>query len=136
MTETITIPRTLANKLLTLAQHAPDDEVCGLVARDDAHNYEIYSVKNIAENRGEVFEMEPHQQVNAFREMREKQQSLFAIFHSHPHADALPSVRDLDEASYTDALNIIISLNTTGVLDMRGYYYRDHEAQPVELEIE
>lgn len=135
MTDTITIPRTLANKLLTLAQHDPEDEVCGLVGRDGENHFAIYPVKNIAENRGEVFEMDPQQQVHAFREMREKQQELFAIFHSHPHSEARPSMKDLDEASY-EALNIIISLNTTGVLDMRGYYYRDHQARPVELEIE
>ena len=31
MNKTLIIPRTLANRLLGLAQHTPDAEICGLV---------------------------------------------------------------------------------------------------------
>ena len=135
MTETITIPRSLANRLLSLAQHQPEAEVCGLVSRDQQH-YQIYPVDNVATDSSCVFEMHPQQQIDAFRQMREQQQELFAIFHSHPHSAAIPSSKDLEDAAYHEALNIIISLDTQGVLDMRGYYYRNQQPQAVDLVID
>ena len=136
MTETQTIPRTLANRLLTLAQHAPEAEVCGLISINAQGQHRVYPVDNIAEDAGCVFEMEPQQQISAFKNMRDAQESIFAIYHSHPHSDAIPSIKDINEAAYTDALNIIISLNTKGVLDMRGYFYTDEKTISVDLVID
>ena len=136
MTDTLSIPRTLANKLLTLAQHAPENEICGLISTANGNKHRLYPVDNIADNSGCVFEMDPQQQVAAFKSMREHDETLFAIFHSHPHSDAIPSKKDINESAYADALNIIISLNTTGVLDMRGYFYRNSSVEGVDLVIE
>ena len=136
MTETLTIPRTLANRLLTLAQHEPDAEVCGLISSNTDNQYRVYPIDNIADDTQCVFEMEPQQQIHAFKKMRESQESIFAIYHSHPHSEAIPSKKDISDAAYTDALNIIISLNTKGVLDMRGYFYRGGEVEGVDLVID
>lgn len=136
MTKELTIPRTLANRLLTLAQQAPDAEICGLISISANKRYRVYPIDNIARDKSCVFEMEPQQQIHAFKEIREQQETLFAIFHSHPHSEAIPSKKDLNEASYAEALNIIISLSTQGVLDMRGYFYRGDSVEAVDLVIE
>jgi len=136
MTDTLTIPRTLANKLLTLAQQAPEAEICGLISTRDDNHFQVYPVNNIASDSGRLFEMDPQQQINAFKTMREQQETLFAIFHSHPHSAAIPSAKDIHEAAYTEALNIIISLSTQGVLDMRGYFYRNEQVETVGLVID
>ena len=136
MIQTISIPRTLANRLLTLAQLKPDAEVCGLISKNMENKYQVYPVNNIAENTHNVFEMDPQQQINAFKLIREKQQTLFAIYHSHPDSSAIPSAKDLRDATYNEALNIIISLNTKGVLDMRAYFYKKDKVESVDLIIE
>lgn len=136
MTQTICIPRTLANRLLTLAQLTPDTEVCGLISNNAENRYQVYPVNNIADNAHSVFEMDPRQQINAFKLIREKQQTLFAIYHSHPDSIAAPSAKDLNDAAYKDVLNIIISLSTKGVLDMRGYFYKKDNVKSVDLIIE
>lgn len=136
MTDTLTIPRTLANKLLTLAQQAPEAEICGIISTRADNHFQVYSVDNIATEPGNLFEMDPQQQINAFKTIREKQETLFAIFHSHPHSAAIPSAKDIHEAAYTEALNIIISLSTQGVLDMRGYFYRGDKVEVVDLVID
>jgi len=136
MTQTISIPRTLANRLLTLAQLTPEVEVCGLISTDTNHQYRVYPIENISGTAHSVFEMHPQQQIDAFRKIRENQQNLFAIFHSHPQSDAIPSNKDIKDAAYRDALNIIISLNTRGVLDMRGYFYQPDRFESVDLVIE
>jgi len=130
---TISIPRTLANRLLTLAQLSPEAEICGLISIRPDNTYHIYPIDNVAPDKSCIFEMEPAQQINAFKIIREKQEELFAVFHSHPHSAAIPSNKDIDEASYDSALNIIISLSTRGVLDMRGYFYQNDKVKVVEL---
>jgi len=142
MNQTIIIPRTLANRLLTLAQLTPDVEICGLIskngliAKKNAQKYQVYPIDNIASDKSCVFEMQPEQQINAFKSIREKQQNLFAIYHSHPDTEAVPSKKDLNESAYKEALNIIISLSTKGVLDMRGYFYQDEQVETVDLIID
>jgi len=133
MTQAIRIPRTLANRLLTLAQLTPKQEVCGLIATDTNKKHSLYPISNIAKQARYCFEMNPQQQINAFKIIREKQQTLFAIYHSHPTSDATPSAKDLQESAYEDALNIIISLSIKGVLDMRGYFYKQKKFTVVDL---
>jgi proteasome lid subunit RPN8/RPN11 len=129
----ITLSRTLVNELLTQAQHSPDEEVCGLIAGKQGSPGRVYPVSNIASERDHLFAMEPQAQIDAMRRMREAGEELFAIYHSHPHAPAEPSLRDLEEAAYPEALYLIISLNTKGVLEMRGFRLRDGRVENVEL---
>lgn len=118
----INLPRKLTNQLLHLAQLSPDAEVCGLVgANQDGLPADCYPVSNNAANPQNRFSLEPSQQISAMKQMRDKGQTLFAIYHSHPTAPAVPSATDIEQASYPDALHLIISLNTKGVLEMRAF---------------
>lgn len=67
------------------------------------------------------------------RSIREQHEQLLAIFHSHPHAPAQPSATDLEYALYPDVLNLIISLNTKGLLEMRGFIINNKIAEEVTL---
>lgn len=136
MTQKITIPRTLANRLLTLAQLTPTLEICGLIATDTNKKHHTYPINNVADTPQHNFEMHPQQQIAAFKNIREKQQTLFAIYHSHPDGEASPSTKDIQDSAYHDALNIIISLSIEGVLDMRGYFYQNDSAKLIDLIIE
>jgi proteasome lid subunit RPN8/RPN11 len=135
MSAAVTLPRNLVNKILTHAQHSPEEEVCGLIGALDGQAVDIYPVKNVAEDTHALFQMDPRQQIDAMREMREQGHELFAIYHSHPHAPAAPSAADLEQAGYPDALYLIISLNTTGVLEMRGFHLKEGMASEVELDL-
>jgi proteasome lid subunit RPN8/RPN11 len=132
----VTLPRELINQLLTHAQHSPEAEVCGLIGRGgDTGRYQVYPVANVAPEADHLFAMEPKAQIDAMRRMRESGETLFAIYHSHPHAPAEPSLRDLQEAAYPEALYLIISLNTKGVLEMRGFRLQGNEVNSVDLHL-
>ncbi len=90
---------------------------------------------NVAGQPAQLFSMDPARQIDTLRRMREAGEELFGIFHSHPHSPAVPSDRDLHEAGYPDALYLIASLSTKGVLELRGYRLRDGRAEEVALEI-
>lgn len=129
----IVLHRPLVNQLLHFAQASPGKEVCGLIGVDRQQNYSFYPVPNIAETPDCRFAMEPHAQIAALRELRERESDLFAIVHSHPSSTAEPSATDISEIGYPEALYLIISLNTRGVLEMRAYRFDErlktfHEA--------
>jgi len=127
------LPRPLVNQILHHAQSNPETEVCGLIASRQGRAERIYPIENVAELKGTLFQMDPEGQIDAMRTMRESGQTLFAIYHSHPHAPAVPSKIDLEQAAYPEALYLIISLNTKGVLEMRGYQLQDGAIEVVEL---
>lgn len=117
----VALPRSLVNRILTLAQSKPEEEICGLISAEHGHAQHVWPMMNVAAERGHLFQMDPAEQIDALRQMREQGQNLFAIYHSHPHAPAVPSPRDAEQAAYPQALYLIVSLNTKGVLEMQGY---------------
>jgi proteasome lid subunit RPN8/RPN11 len=129
------IPRPVANQILTHAQRSPEAEVCGLVSIDRDGLARTYPVANVAEHPGALFQMDPKGQIEALRRIRVGGESLFAIYHSHPHGPALPSERDLQEAAYREALYLIVSLDTRGVLEMRGFRLSGQGVEAVGLEV-
>jgi len=127
----IQIPRKLTNQLLHLAQLSPDLEVCGLVSSQNGVPSHCYPVANVAEQPRQRFLLDAGQQISAMAKMRELGEKLFAIYHSHPTAPAEPSTHDLEQAAYPEALYLIISLNTKGILEMRGF--KIHQKTAVEV---
>jgi len=119
--EEIQIPRKITNQLLHLAQVSPDFEVCGLIGSKNGLPTHCYPIKNSAELPQQRFLLDAGQQISAMAKMRELGEELFAIYHSHPTSPALPSSYDLELAAYPEALYLIISLNTKGILEMRGF---------------
>jgi [CysO sulfur-carrier protein]-S-L-cysteine hydrolase len=132
MTE-IHIPRKLANQLLHLAQQSPEAEICGLISSHNGMPDRCYTIDNVAEHPAQRFLLNASQQIAALTEMRERGEELFAIYHSHPTAPAVPSSTDLKLAAYPNALYLIISLNTKGILEMRGFHITDQVAEEVSL---
>jgi len=131
--EEIHISRKMTNQLLHLAQQSPDQEVCGLIGSKNGQPTRCYPINNIAEKPGQRFQLDPSQQIAAMANMRDQGEELFAIYHSHPTAPAQPSAIDLELAAYPDALYLIISLNTKGILEMRGFRIVQNTAREITL---
>lgn len=133
--EAVTLPRPIVNELLHLAQRAPEEEVCGLISGDARGFKHCYPVANVARDKARLFELAPKGQIDAMREMRERGEELLAIYHSHPHAPALPSLTDIQQHEYPGVLYLIVSLDTQGVLELRGFRLRDQQVQEVAVRI-
>jgi len=129
------LPRPLVNDILTQAQQSPENEICGLIGGHDHNAQRCYPIDNAAVNQQRRYIMDPKEQIDAMRQMRENDEELIAIYHSHPHAPALPSITDLNEAEYPEAAYLIVSLNTVGVLEMTAFYIKDKQAHEIALEL-
>lgn len=129
---TIRLPRTLVNELLHQAQISPNQEISGLIGRH-GQRCMCYPIDSVKTDASVLFALSASEQLAALKEMKERNQELFAIYHSHPDAPALPSVIDEDVADYPQALYLIISLNTRGVLEMRGFQKHGQNIEEVNL---
>lgn len=134
MPDAVRLPRALVNQLLHCAQSSPDLEVCGLIGAKAGTPVTWYPVANVADHPDRRFRLDPKAQIDALRAMRETGEDLFAILHSHPTSPAEPSQIDLAEIGYPEACYLIISLNTKGVLEMRGFRLKpDRQFAEIEL---
>jgi proteasome lid subunit RPN8/RPN11 len=125
----INLPRKLTQQLLQHALLSPTVEVCGLIGADYAGKPSTcYPISNCAPNPAQRFELDAQQQIAAIKSIRDKHESLFAIYHSHPTAPATPSRLDLEQANYPKALHLIISLNTKGILELRAFQISENNA--------
>ncbi len=120
-TKEIQLSRKITNQLLHAAQISPEQEICGLIGSIDGIASSCYPINNTAKQPETRFLLDEKQQINAMATMRAKNETLYAIYHSHPTAPAEPSTTDIKLASYPEAIHLIISLNTKGVLEIRGF---------------
>lgn len=130
----IILPQLLKEQMLEHALSDPDSEVCGLIGGNDDRACTIYPVKNIAEDTAHSFLMDPEDQIAVMRLLREKNETLWGIYHSHPATEATPSQRDLDLAAYPGVNYFIISLNDE-VPEINAYKFDSKQFEKLILEI-
>ena len=130
--QTVRLPRTLVNDLLHQAQLSPMREICGLVGRMNDHCV-CYPLETQDTDASVLFALNASEQLAALKTLKTQHQELFAIYHSHPNAPALPAITDEDVADFPDALYLLISLNTKGVLEMRGFDRQAGKLEEVDL---
>ena len=83
-------------------------ESCGvLVGRGTAERF--ISVPNVAASSSD-YEMDPAELIAAFRGLRQSGEQLLAIYHSHPQGPAELSKKDIEQAYYPEAAQLVISL--------------------------
>lgn len=135
MSDAVRIPRTIVNEILHHAQQAQSEEICGLIAGKGGVFTRCYPLANVARDRQHRFQMDPRGQIDAMRAMRAAGEELMAIYHSHPDAPAAPSPTDIAQDEYPGVLQLIVSLSTKGVLEMRGYLIRERRVTEVAIGI-
>jgi len=131
----IEIPIQSINQILAHAQSSDEVEICGFISAKNQKIAAIYPVQNVASTPACFYRMDEKQQIDAMRKMREAGEALFGIYHSHPSTEATPSATDIREATYPEAVYFIVSLNTAGVLEMRGFRLNDDNVEELELSV-
>ena len=132
---TIKLPRTLATHLLHLAQKSPDKEICGLISSKNALPVKCYPIDNVAIYPAHQFLLDAEQQIAAMKQIRENQEMLFAVYHSHPSTPAEPSFFDIENMPYSDVYSFIISLNTRGVLELRAFEINQQHIKEIHISL-
>ncbi|MFA4967077.1 MAG: M67 family metallopeptidase [Candidatus Margulisiibacteriota bacterium] len=85
-------------------------EVCGLLAGTEGRVSKIYRMANTEEEPETGYFMDPKEQLNVMKEIRNQGLELLGIYHSHPVSPAYPSPRDVKQAFYDEVSYLIVSL--------------------------
>ncbi len=108
-------------------------EICGVVGGRDGIAQTVISVPNAALMPRSHFEMERQGMVDAIIGLQQAGQEVVAIYHSHPDGGAEPSETDVAQATWPDAVYLIVGLHGLAHVDVQGWIIRQGRAVPVEL---
>jgi len=121
---TLTLSDALLAEMLAYVNGLWPEEACGLAGGrcegDHSRAVRLYPIENL-HHSPVSFEMDPLQQIQAMLAMEAEGLELVAIYHSHPHGPARPSMTDVANAYYPDAVQLIISLSDRARPDLRAF---------------
>jgi proteasome lid subunit RPN8/RPN11 len=116
------------------AERLAPEEACGLLAGDATGKVEMVLPVTNALHSSVRFRMDAQEQLKAFLQIETDGWQLIAIYHSHPRGPDRPSVTDVHEAYYPDAVNIILFV-ADGGWRCRGFYIRDGDIDEVPVRL-
>ena len=107
------LPRGEYEKILQQARQEAPKEACGLIAgkrgEDQIHIQKVYLLRNVDQS-AEHFSLDPKEQLQAVKDMREKGLLPLGNWHSHPATPSRPSEEDIRLAFDRNAVYLILSL--------------------------
>jgi [CysO sulfur-carrier protein]-S-L-cysteine hydrolase len=112
----ITLSRAHLEEIFAHAREANPAECCGLVggSLEEGAARSVYRLRNVALAPLVAYEAAPEELFAAQKLMRERDEEMLAIYHSHPRsAEPLPSETDVRLAYYPSAFYFIIGLSRT-----------------------
>lgn len=121
------LKREQLDRMLAHAYAEAPNECCGLLLGRGEYVEDVFPGRNI-QMSPRVYEMDPQDQLRAFRLMDERGWDLVGIYHSHPATDAYPSLTDQAKALYPDARYVIISLADRDRPRVRAFRITDRAA--------
>ena len=80
-----------------------------------------------------AYSVEPRFLFEFFRHLRASGEDLIGIYHSHPSEEAFPSERDIAEAHYPDAVQVIVSLRDENEPVIRAFRLIQGDIAEIEL---
>jgi proteasome lid subunit RPN8/RPN11 len=111
----LVLPAAVAESVLAHARSELPNEACGLLAGSLATGRATrYHPARNAEASAYVYSVHPDDLVRIVFAIDDAGEDLLAIFHSHTHTPAVPSVTDLRNAHYPDAFYLLATLEVAG----------------------
>ena len=127
------IPRKLAETLIDLAYVGLPGKVCGILGGNDGIVTTVIPISNIA-GINEHFVMDPGEQFNVMREMKEQGLEMLGIYHSHLENPAYPTADDINLPLSSDVSHIIVSLKKLDNPVLKSFRISPGHVEPEQVE--
>ncbi len=114
------VPFPLRDEIVAHAREQAPSECCGLLAGHGDVADRVIRCRNVHKTPVTRYQMEPREQLAAFREMDRRGEELVGIYHSHPVSQPYPSPTDRAEAHYPEARYVLVSLRA-GEPELHAY---------------
>jgi proteasome lid subunit RPN8/RPN11 len=108
MSESLRLPRPLADEVVAHCVTARPNEACGILASSDGAVVKVFRMTN--EQASPVrYALEPKEQLAVYNTLDTEGWDLGAVFHSHTRTEAYPSPTDV-RLAVEDVPHVIVSL--------------------------
>jgi proteasome lid subunit RPN8/RPN11 len=133
MPETMEIPGRILDAILSHARAELPNECCGLLIGSGLTIEDLLPARNL-EASPTSYVIDPIDHFAAIKTARASGRRVVGAYHSHPATPAVPSARDLAEASVPDFVYLIVSLAETNSDDsVRAYRLAEGRATPLTI---
>jgi proteasome lid subunit RPN8/RPN11 len=123
----------ILEEIIAHSRAAYPAEACGLLVGAGTVD-RFVPMRNFSSNP-QQFEMDPAELITELRRLRESNDELLAIFHSHPYGPAEPSKTDVEQAYYPQAAHLIVSLAEPDRPQTAAFRIIDGEVLAIELHV-
>jgi len=132
----LTLLKTRFQEIVDHARAEAPRECCGLIGGNGEDIRTVYPLRNIAADSLVTYEAAPEDLFAAQRAMRERDEQLLGIYHSHPRAkNPEPSPTDIRLAYYPSAVYFIVGLDDTEPC-LRAFRIPEREGRWEQVEFE
>lgn len=103
------------DQVAEMIEHAQAEaplEACGLLAGPPGRVERVYRTTNAARSPI-AYRLDPQEQYDLFMDIEERGWEMVGIYHSHPGLSAYPSLTDVEQAFYPEAVYVVVSLAGT-----------------------
>jgi proteasome lid subunit RPN8/RPN11 len=139
VSDTLAIPRAVAEDLLAHARTEAPNEACGLLSGSLAEGIaKTYHPARNADASPYVYTVHPEDLVRIVFAIEDVGEDLVGIFHSHTHTPAVPSPTDRRQALYPDCFYVLATLSdpdADAADALRAWRITDGESREVSLSI-
>ncbi len=129
------LPQALLGELTAHCQKEYPKEACGILAGRNGVITQVYPMTNV-EQSPISYQMDPKEQLQVMRQMRQANQEMLAIYHSHTASAAYPSPVDVQLAVYPEVLYVLVSLKDRAKPELAGFRIQDAVIRPDDLQVE
>jgi len=130
------LKKELLTRIIGQCQEKFPNEACGILAGRNNIAEKVYPLTNISDNPKLCYVIDPKEQLSIFKQLRNENLEMLAIFHSHIDVEAYPSKKDVELAFYPDSSYIIISLSNQRTPQARSFRIVEGKIEEEELEVE
>lgn len=131
----IVLPKKIQDAILLHARKGYPNEACGILASNGTGVVsEFFPMKNTDLSAVSYF-MDPKEQLQVFKTMRQKKLEMRGIFHSHVASEAAPSQKDVRLAFYPDVSYLIVSLSDLEKPVLRSFRIAEEKVTEEEIKI-
>lgn len=110
------------------------EEGCGILGLQGNRYCHHYPIENVLHSPV-AYLMDPKQQVEALLAVDSDHEETAIFYHSHPHSPAFPSESDLQQATYPEAIYLIVSLQQKSKPVARAFYLHQEWVSEVTIRI-
>jgi proteasome lid subunit RPN8/RPN11 len=129
----VRIARRALEDVIAHARDTVPAECCGLLIGRPDDILAAIRARNLATNPSR-YEIDPRDHIAAQRQARASTLQVVGFYHSHPHSAPEPSETDLAEATYSDAVYLIVGREHDDWI-ARLFVLGGARAEPLELSI-